>query len=132
MTTKSSILILFRGWLDKGKYTWSPFVTKVEFRCRQAGLPYTVDAGAPKLGPKGKIPYVDLSSLLADASAGPSLLGDSTFIIERLRSMGYLADLNDRLAPEQHLHDLAVRALLEDKLYFYHVSTSITRLFNEL
>ncbi|KAI1628535.1 hypothetical protein EDD37DRAFT_11417 [Exophiala viscosa] len=120
MTTKPSNLTLFRGWLEKGKYTWSPFVTKVEFRCRQAGLPYTVEGGAPKYGPKGKIPYVDLSPLLADASAGPSLFGDSTFIIQRLRSMGYLPDLNGNLAPEQRLHDLAVRALLEDKLYFYH------------
>ncbi|KAK4940983.1 hypothetical protein LTR10_019027 [Elasticomyces elasticus] len=120
MTTKSSNLILFRGWLDKGKYTWSPFVTKVEFRCRQAGLPYTVEGGGPKYGPKGKIPYVDLSPLLADASAGPTLLGDSTFIIQRLRSMGLMPDLNGSLAPEQCLHDLAVRALLEDKLYFYH------------
>lgn len=124
MTTKSSPLTLFRGWADKGVYTWSPFVTKVEFRLRHAGLPYNVEAGSLKAAPKGKIPYVDLSPLLEEASTGPSLLGDSTFIFRRLQDMDRLPDLNSHLSDEQKLQDLGVRALLEEKLYFYHVSIS--------
>ncbi|KIX05751.1 uncharacterized protein Z518_03723 [Rhinocladiella mackenziei CBS 650.93] len=121
MSTKEPKLTLFRGWDDKGMYTWSPFVTKVELRCRHAGLPYKVATGAPTSAPKGKIPYVDLSPLQEDASRGPSYLGDSTFIIQRLMSMGHLPDLNSGLSEEQKLDDLALRALLEDKLYFYHM-----------
>ncbi len=124
MTTKPSRLILYRGWPDKGKYTWSPFVTKLEFRCRQVGLPYQAEVGGAKGAPKGKIPYVDLSPLQSDASTTPDFLGDSKFIIQRLQTMGCLPDLNSNLSDEQKLNDLAIRALCEDKLYFYHVCDS--------
>ena len=122
MSTQSSKLSLFRGWPERGAYTWSPFVTKVEFRLRHAGLPYNVETGATTSAPKGKIPYVDLAPLQTDASQGPSQVGDSAIIIRRLVDMDHIPELNDNLSPDQKLADLALRALLEDKLYFYHVS----------
>ena len=116
-------LTLYRGWPDRGTYAGSPFATKVEFRLRHAKLPYNVDAGSARAAPKGKIPYADLSALLPDdGSEIPSLMGDSTLILRRLLSMGKIADLNHDLTEEQRLDDLAIRALLEDKLYFYNVS----------
>ncbi|KIW96167.1 uncharacterized protein Z519_03234 [Cladophialophora bantiana CBS 173.52] len=121
MSAKCSKLALYRGWPEKGVYSWSPFVTKVEFRFRHAGLAYDVDAGSVKVAPKGKIPYVDLGPLQVDGEKGPSFLGDSTFIIQRLLSMGHLPDLNESLPKQLRLEDLALRALLEDKLYFYHM-----------
>ncbi|OAP58307.1 hypothetical protein AYL99_07397 [Fonsecaea erecta] len=121
MSTPKSKPILSRGWPDKGVYSWSPFVTKVEFRFRHAGLAYDVEAGSVNAAPKGKIPYVDLGPLQEDGHNEPSLLGDSTFIIQRLLSMGHLPDLNGSLPEELKLNDLGFRALLEDKLYFYHM-----------
>lgn len=121
-----SKLIIYRGWPEKGEYTWSPFVTKLEFRCRVAGLPYDTDSGSLRDAPKGKIPYVDLSPLQdygsGSSSEGPNYLGDSTFIIKELSRLGRVPDLNGHLTAEEKLNDLAVRALLEDKLYFCHVS----------
>lgn len=115
-------MTLFRGWPGRGTYTASPFVTKLEFRFRHARLEYQTDAGSTKSGPKGKIPYVDLSALqTGDSADGPSQMGDSTFIIQRLVSMGRIPDLKEDLSREQRLSDLALRALLEEKLYFYHV-----------
>ncbi|KAK5227373.1 hypothetical protein LTR72_003363 [Exophiala xenobiotica] len=121
MTTKPSQLILYRGWPGTGKYTWSPFVTKVEFRCRQGHLPYQAEVGGANGAPKGKIPYVDLRQLHGEASTTPDFLGDSRFIIQRLQSMGCLPDLNGNLSDEQKLNDHAIRALCEDELYFYHM-----------
>ncbi|OAL26441.1 hypothetical protein AYO20_10109 [Fonsecaea nubica] len=121
MSAGNSKLILSRGWPEKGVYSWSPFVTKVEFRFRHAGLAYDVEAGSAKVAPKGKIPYVDLGPLQNDGHNGPSLLGDSTLIIQRLLSMGCIPDLNGSLSEQLKLDDLGLRALLEDKLYFYHM-----------
>lgn len=122
MPGETTKLTLYRGGPDTGMYSWSPFVTKVEFRLRQAGLRYEVAAGKTMEGPKGKVPYVDLGPLQDEVSAqSPSLLGDSTLIIQRLVSTGHLPELNGGLSEEQKLNDLAIRALLEDKLYFYQV-----------
>jgi hypothetical protein len=71
-------------------------------------------------GPKGKIPYIDMSS---SSSPTPRFLGDSTLIIQKLVEEGVLQDLNAQLSPKEKVMDLAVRALLEDKLYFYQVSS---------
>lgn len=72
-------------------------------------------------GPKGKIPYIGISS---PASPTPRFLGDSTLIIEKLVEEGQLQDLNAKLSPKEKVMDLAIRAMLEDKLYFYQVSSS--------
>jgi hypothetical protein len=109
-------LTVFRGWKDAGRFVWSPYVTKLEARLRFGGLAsYTTDAGSPRSGPKGKIPYVEMSP-------SGERLGDSALIVKALCEGGVLADLNARLSKAERAHDLALRALLEEKLSFYHVS----------
>lgn len=119
---------LFRGSSDGTKYASSPFVTKVEFRMRLANIPYKVDGGAPWLGPKGKIPYLQASDdstpeSQANDAGKAGMLGDSALIIKHLMEKDGLEDLNETLEPADKARDLALRALLEDKLYFYHVRT---------
>lgn len=114
---------LFRGWLDPGKHVWSPFVIKVEARLRFAGVPYLTDAGSVRSAPTGKIPYVECRGpLFADDEHSVLTMGDSTLIIKELSQRGIIPDLNSDLSPEARTQDLALRGLLEDKLYFYHVS----------
>ena len=50
------------------------------------------------------------------------MLGDSTSIIKRLIEKDVLPDLNERLEAAERALDLSLRALLEEKLYFYGVS----------
>jgi glutathione S-transferase len=107
-------LVLYRGWKETGTYVWSPFVTKLELRLRHAGVPYRTDIGSVRSAPKGKIPYIEI--------AANDCVADSTLIIKRLVQDGTVEDLNDELSPENRAYDIALRALLEDKLYFYHVS----------
>lgn len=97
-----------------------PFVTKLEARLRFAGLAYRTEAGSLSKAPKGKIPYVAISSEKTDAgSQPPVVLADSTLIAEKLVEDGVADDLNARLSPTEKALDVAIRALLEDKLYFY-------------
>ncbi|OJD38588.1 glutathione s-transferase [Diplodia corticola] len=110
-------LILYRGWDDPGNYVWSPFVTKVELRLRAAGVEYKAASGSVKSAPRGKIPYLTINETES--------LSDSTLIIENLTSTGLLPDVNATLGPAQRAHDRALCALLEDKLYFYHVSAVV-------
>ena len=125
MSSASSVPTLFRGSPDRTTYAWSAFVTKVEFRFRHAGLKYTADAGSPSKAPKGKIPYVDLGTLHAEENndGTPRLLGDSTLIIDTLVKGGQLPNLQQDLDERDRALDVALIALLEDKLYFYQVST---------
>ncbi|KAM0429693.1 hypothetical protein ACHAPT_006299 [Fusarium lateritium] len=104
-------ITVFRGFGDSGTFTWSPFVIKLETRLRFAGIPYKVGGGSPKSGPRGKIPYVELDT--------QERLSDSTLIIKRFVEDGILADLNAKLSPTQKAADLAIRALVEDKVSFY-------------
>jgi glutathione S-transferase len=105
-------LTLYRGWLEPGKHVWSPFVIKLEARLRFAGVSYTTECGSTRTAPKGKIPYLECED---------GTLGDSTLITKQLVDWGRLPDLNATLSPADKAHDHALRALLEDKLYFYHV-----------
>ncbi|PGH08821.1 hypothetical protein AJ79_05825 [Helicocarpus griseus UAMH5409] len=123
-------LTLHRGWLDKGKHVWSPFVIKVEARLRFANVKYEIGAGSPRSAPNGKIPYMEIqnaSQEATSASGNDSLktIGDSTLIIKRLVERGVLPDLslgiNGKLDGATNANDLAIRALMEDKLYFYGV-----------
>jgi hypothetical protein len=122
-------LVVYRGWLERGQHVWSPFVIKLEARLRFAGIAYTTDAGSTRSAPKGKIPYVEFRRLQpgATAAAGsiidsrPAFLGDSTLIIKHLVEWDVLPNINARVSPAARAQDLAIRALLEDKLYFYHV-----------
>jgi len=116
-TSSQSQITLYRGWKDTGKYVWSPFVTKIELRFRIEGIKYYTEAGSPSKAPRGKIPYIEFSD--PDTKMA-TVLSDSTLIISDLVKDSRLEDLNARLSPERKAYDLALRALLEDKLYFYH------------
>ncbi|XXG99270.1 hypothetical protein Hte_005607 [Hypoxylon texense] len=116
-TSKQPAITVFRGWKETGKYVWSPYVIKLEARLRFAGVQYTTDVGGPKAAPKGKIPYIEFRD---PSSASPLLLCDSSLIIKDLIERGTLSDLNGRLGPAERSHDMGLRAILEDKLSFYH------------
>ena len=111
-------LIVYRGWLDRGKHVWSPFVIKLEARLRFAGVSYITEAGSTRTAPKGKIPYVECRGLGDSPSTS---LGDSTLIIKHLIEWNILPNINSKIPSTARAQDLALRALLEEKLYFYHV-----------
>jgi hypothetical protein len=106
---------IYRGADLPSQYTWSPFVSKLEFRCRLSDLGYTCKIGFPPSGPKGKIPYVELT-LPGQTSIW---LSDSTLIAKDFIGKGFLRELNTNLSVIDRGHDLAIRALMEDKLAFY-------------
>ena len=122
-------ITLYRGWPVTGKYVWSPFVTKVEARLRFAGVSYRVGGGSLLKAPRGKIPYLEVSRAgegnsgqdEIGAEARTTMLSDSTLIAERLVEEGLLEDWNAELEPVERANDLALRAMVEDKLYFYQV-----------
>lgn len=107
-------LTVCRGGPPTNQYVWSPFVTKLEARLRFDGVAYALGAGSPKTAPRGKIPYVQV-----EHAGTVESIGDSSTIIRTLISNGTLSDLNDALSAARRAHDLAVRALMEDKVYFY-------------
>ncbi|OCK73873.1 hypothetical protein K432DRAFT_410342 [Lepidopterella palustris CBS 459.81] len=123
-----SKLIVYRGWLERGKHVWSPFVVKLEARLRFAGVSYIAEAGSTQKSPNGKIPYVkfrevqpsDTISSSSNLEDIPTFLGDSTLIIKHLVERDVLPNINAKVPPAANAQDLAIRALLEDKLYFYH------------
>ncbi|KAK1148872.1 hypothetical protein N8T08_008757 [Aspergillus melleus] len=119
-SSKAPSVTLFRGFPETGCYTWSPFVTKLEARLRFSGLPYSVEQGSVRVAPRGKIPYVAVADTHhASEGSTPRIIGDSTLITKSLMHDGVLADLDANLRPTEKLNDLALKALLEDKLYFY-------------
>lgn len=109
---------VYRGFRARQCHVWSPFVNKLEARLRFDGVPYTVDTGLPYTGPRGKVPYVKLHGHIDD-----EFIGDSTLITHRLIADGYLVNWNAQLTAEDRAIDLAVRALLEDKFYFFMVGS---------
>jgi hypothetical protein len=115
-SVSAAAFTVFRGFPEKGCYTWSPFVTKLEARLRFDGISYSVDAGSPLKAPRGKVPYVTF-----EHDGQSQSIGDSGLIANLLIEVGYLNDLNSRLSPVEKAHDISTRALLEDKLYFYQV-----------
>ncbi|KAL8801764.1 MAG: hypothetical protein Q9182_004236 [Xanthomendoza sp. 2 TL-2023] len=112
----SPSITIFRGFPATAAYVWSPFSCKLEARLRFAGLAYKVDQGAPPKGPRGKIPYLAVAK---NSDAAPEMVSDTTFISEKLVADGLAEDLNGKLSPVEKAQDAAVRALLEEKLYFY-------------
>lgn len=116
MTSKSSPAItLYRGWNTPNKYVWSPFVTKVEFRLRTSQTNYTCGVGGPRSGPRGKIPYLEITH----PNEPTDLLSDSALILNTLSERAVVKTVNADLTAAQRGQDLAVRALLEDRLYFF-------------
>ncbi|KAK3900858.1 failed axon connections [Staphylotrichum tortipilum] len=115
MTTKFTI---YRGFPTTPAHVWSPFVNKLETRFRLAGLPYRIDIGSPRQAPRGKIPYLAVTAEGSSSSSPATLLGDTALITRKLVDDGALPDLNAALPPALRARDLALRALLEDRLYF--------------
>lgn len=109
-------ITVYRGFPFKSAYVWSPFVTKLEARLRFAGVSYKTEAGSLKSAPRGKVPYIAISK---NEGETPQFLSDSHLISQQLSEEGILPDLNANLTPVQRVHDTALRALLEEKLYFY-------------
>jgi Glutathione S-transferase N-terminal domain len=109
---------VYRASPGSGTHVWSPFVIKLETRLRLDGIKYATAAGSMSDAPRGKFPYV---TILRGDDSGPVSLADSTLIIQRLAADGTLRDLNASLSPEDRARDLALRALFEDRLYFYSV-----------
>jgi len=99
-------------------YVWSPFVTKLEARLRFADLAYKTDQGAPPKGPRGKMPYLVINK---NSDAAPETISDTSLISQKLVNDGLVKNLNGELTAAEKAQDLAIRALLEDKLYFYQV-----------
>lgn len=90
---------------------------------------YEIGVGSLKTAPRGKVPYIECRDLSTTSSSGkgegsqPKVqLGDSTLIIKTLTEWGVLPDLNRALDPSKRLQDMALVALLENKLSFYQVS----------
>lgn len=108
-------IAIYRGADLPNQYTWSPFVSKLEFRCRLSGLRYICEVGFPPSGPKGKIPYAEVT-LPGQSSVW---LSDSTLIAKDFVKKGLLNDLNSGLSSLDKAHDLSIRALMEDRLAFY-------------
>ena len=112
-------ITLCRGFPGLGTYVWTPYAMKIEFRLRHSQVPYNINpaGGMPKEGPKGKIPFVDVKFHKAEVER----LGDSSLIIRRFVKEGVLQDLNGGLKKTEKLADMSIRALCEDKMYFYQV-----------
>ena len=73
-----------------------------------------------RTAPTGKIPYIALKPPNSDKEIK---LGDSCLISKYLTEHGMIQDLNEaaHLGPKEKALDAAVRALMEDKLYFFNV-----------
>lgn len=114
-TKTASRLIVYRNGPAQNRYITSPFVTKLEARLRFAEVPYRIDFGSKKEAPRGKFPYLGFEDR-------DELISDTTLIFRQLVENGVLPDVNASLTPAEKAQDLAIRALLEEKLYFYIVS----------
>ncbi|KAJ9647370.1 hypothetical protein H2199_002359 [Coniosporium tulheliwenetii] len=112
-------ITLFRGWSDKDCYVWSPFVTKLELRLRLSNVSYQTAAGSMRTAPTGKIPYVDVREEEQPTST-TSAIGDSAMIAQYLAGRGLIHDLDANLGASSKAQDLAIRALVEDRLYFFN------------
>ena len=117
-----STLTVYRDQDLTGAYTWSPFVAKLEARLRFSQLPYSTQVGSLSQSPTAKLPYVRLEE---ENGGVASVVSDTALITRRLIKLNLIEDLNARLSPAQKALDLAIRALLEDKIYFMTVSESL-------
>lgn len=97
-----------RAW---GCPNLSPFCTKVETWLRMAELDYELGAFSLGAAPKGKMPYI---------KDGDTLMGDSTLIIEHLKS-SYGDPLDGALSDIQKAQGHALCRMLEESLYFVSV-----------
>jgi hypothetical protein len=120
-------IIVFAGKHEPGNYNWSPFVNKLQACLRFASVPYDIKACSLSDAPKGKIPYIGLFNDDSPASSksvnAMNYMGDTNLITKHLMKTGDLPNLNQDLAPIEVAQDLALRALMEDKIYFMQVQS---------
>jgi hypothetical protein len=114
-TTDKPVLTVYCIDKDRRQYSYSPFVTKLHFRLRYAGISYDSVFGTRNDAPKGKIPFVKFKE-------SGEKMGDSTLIINRLVGMGRMEDLNGGLGAEERARDWCVRAAVEERVYWVLVS----------
>ncbi len=87
----------------------SPFCLKLDLYLRLAGIPYEVVVeGAPFKGPKRKAPWITHDG---------RVIGDSALIIDYL-NRAFDVDLDAGLSREQRAAGRALRAMLEENLYW--------------
>ncbi|KAK5657029.1 hypothetical protein OQA88_3555 [Cercophora sp. LCS_1] len=91
-------------------YSLSIYVTKLHFRLRHGGVPYTNEIGTRGEAPKKKYPYVRFPET-------GELMGDSALVIQRLIKEGKLEDVNAKLDAERRGVDWGVRGGLEGVYY---------------
>ncbi|GAB7359462.1 hypothetical protein MBLNU230_g6109t1 [Neophaeotheca triangularis] len=111
-------LTLHRGFPPAKVYVWSAFVTKVEFRLRHAGVAYETGAGGPREAPKGKIPYLEISSEGSGGGGGAEQVPDSAQIVRELEGRGLLPRVHEGLTGVERAGVKGLVALLEERLYF--------------
>jgi glutathione S-transferase len=87
----------------------SPFVVKLETWLRMAGIPYETRTGSRSDMPKSKMP-----TALIDGR----LIADSSFIISHIQQTDPRALTDQHLSPLQRAQAEAVKALIENQLYF--------------
>lgn len=114
-------ITLYRDLDRPGQYTWSAFVCKLETHLRFSHLPYNIKAGSLSESPKGKLPYI---KMFDEKTGKEELMSDSGLIVKMLVENGVIADLDEGLSKTEKAKGLAIRALCEDKIYFYTVSAT--------
>ncbi|KAF1843512.1 uncharacterized protein K460DRAFT_433157 [Cucurbitaria berberidis CBS 394.84] len=97
------------------QYVWSPHVAKLELCFRLSKLSYESNSGGPLNVPRGKIPCVEIST-----PGSPSEWVADSLIAKDFIHRGLLQDMNARISGKETGQDLAIRALLEYKLFFYN------------
>jgi len=110
-----ALLTVFTSDHDHTAYSYSPFCTKLHFRLRHGEIAYTDGQGSRGKAPKKKIPYVRFEDT-------GTLMGDTSLVIQKLVELGKLEDLNTGLSPDTRAADYALRAMIEDRLYYFLVS----------
>ncbi|XP_005109494.2 failed axon connections homolog [Aplysia californica] len=85
----------------------SPFVIKLETYLRAAGIPY-VNKFDRKLGPKGKIPWIQYNE---------HVMSDSQFCVEFLNQQ-FSVNLSRRLSPQEAALGQVVRRTAEEFIYW--------------
>jgi hypothetical protein len=104
---------------DHSQHSLSIYVTKLQLRLRYGGVRYENGLGTRGDAPKKKFPYVRFEE-------SGELMGDSALITERLVREGKLEDLNARLTAEERARDYCLRVMIEDRLYYLVVRSSLS------
>jgi len=118
-------LTIYRGFAPGPNHVWSPFVNKLETRLRLSKVNnYKVKQGGKHSSPKSKLPYLGIVTSSTSADSGTrdeEIISDTDLISKRLVRDGIISDLNTLagLTPAERAQDLAIRTLLEERLYFF-------------